>query len=119
MAATTSGMVMNGPTPIMSIILRLVALHRPMPRMRVGEALTDSCAGCIFGRDVVDNVFVPRSETQPLRLYGFTANGGPLRWRTSVAQRLTASRAPRSTNSHIAARLLAHPRAAAGRMRSL
>src|ERR1700727_2208140 len=30
-------MVMNGPTPIMSIMLSAVALHRPIPRMRVGE----------------------------------------------------------------------------------
>jgi hypothetical protein len=33
----TRGMVMNGPTPIMSIIFIAVALHRPMPRMRVGD----------------------------------------------------------------------------------
>src|ERR1035441_8193999 len=37
MALTTSGMVMNGPTPIMSIMFSEVALHSPMPRMRVGE----------------------------------------------------------------------------------
>ena len=37
MALTTSGMVMNGPTPIMSIMFSAVALPRPMPRIRVGE----------------------------------------------------------------------------------
>src|SRR5579864_1724591 len=43
-AAMTSGMVMNGPTPIMSIMFIAVALHRPMPRMRVGD-VDDVCAG--------------------------------------------------------------------------
>ncbi len=37
MALTTSGMVMNGPTPIMSIMFSAVALHSPIPRMRLGE----------------------------------------------------------------------------------
>ena len=36
-ALNTSGMVMNGPTPIMSIMLSAVALPRPMPRIRPGE----------------------------------------------------------------------------------
>jgi len=39
--------VMNGPTPIMSIMLRAVALPRPMPRMRVGELEADSVGGGI------------------------------------------------------------------------
>src|SRR5208337_2843951 len=41
MALTTSGMVMNGPTPIMSIMFSAVALPSPIPRMRVGEAASD------------------------------------------------------------------------------
>src|SRR6202142_4471449 len=39
-ALIISGMVMNGPTPIMSIIFSVVALVRPMPRTRSG-----CCAG--------------------------------------------------------------------------
>jgi hypothetical protein len=31
-AATIRGMVMNGPTPIMSIMFSVVALHRPISR---------------------------------------------------------------------------------------
>ncbi len=34
MAPTISGMVMNGPTPIMSIMFSAVALLTPMPRIR-------------------------------------------------------------------------------------
>ena len=34
MAAMMRGMVMNGPTPIMSIMFRAVACHNPMPRIR-------------------------------------------------------------------------------------
>src|SRR3984957_17539203 len=37
-----SGMVMNGPTPIMSIMLSAVALPSPIPRMRPGEPADDS-----------------------------------------------------------------------------
>src|SRR5579863_7990975 len=37
-AVTISGMVMNGPTPIMSIMLSAVALLRPTPRIRAGDA---------------------------------------------------------------------------------
>ena len=37
MAPTISGMVMNGPTPIMSIMFSAVALLTPIPRMRAGE----------------------------------------------------------------------------------
>src|SRR5437870_3120841 len=46
-AATTSGNVMNGPTPIISSIFRATALPRPMPRIRFwdccGESACDSC----------------------------------------------------------------------------
>ena len=38
MALTINGMVMNGPTPIMSIMFRAVALETPMPRIRVWGA---------------------------------------------------------------------------------
>src|SRR2546430_183783 len=41
-ALTISGMVMNGPTPIMSIMLSAVALPRPIPRIRPGELEADS-----------------------------------------------------------------------------
>ena len=37
MALTINGMVMNGPTPIMSIMFSAVALETPMPRIRVWE----------------------------------------------------------------------------------
>ena len=37
MALTISGMVMNGPTPIMSIMFSAVALQTPMPRIRGWE----------------------------------------------------------------------------------
>src|SRR5277367_2012916 len=37
-----SGMVMNGPTPIMSIMLSAVALPSPIPRMRPGALADDS-----------------------------------------------------------------------------
>src|SRR5271170_906553 len=36
-ALTTNGMVMNGPTPIMSIMFSAVADHSPIPRMRLGD----------------------------------------------------------------------------------
>ncbi len=36
-ALTIKGMVMNGPTPIMSIMLSAVALPSPTPRIRCGE----------------------------------------------------------------------------------
>src|SRR5947209_136993 len=36
MAPIISGIVMNGPTPIMSIMFSVVALPRPMPRTRCG-----------------------------------------------------------------------------------
>ena len=39
-ALTISGIVMNGPMPIMSIMLRAVALPRPMPRIRSGEEVS-------------------------------------------------------------------------------
>src|SRR6266852_162414 len=41
-ALIIKGMVMKGPTPIMSIMFRAVALPRPTPRMRVGEVEADS-----------------------------------------------------------------------------
>src|SRR5580692_8786456 len=41
-ALSISGMVMNGPTPIMSIMLSAVALPNPIPRMRPGELADDS-----------------------------------------------------------------------------
>jgi len=51
MALTTSGMVMNGPTPIMSIMFSEVADHNPIPRMRSAEAAPsceeDGEEGCI------------------------------------------------------------------------
>ena len=36
-ALTISGMVMNGPTPIMSIMFRAVAPPNPTPRIKCGE----------------------------------------------------------------------------------
>ena len=44
MALSTSGIVMNGPTPIMSIMLSAVAVPRPIPRIRPGE-LEALCSG--------------------------------------------------------------------------
>src|SRR5277367_4146358 len=38
MATTTSGRVMNGPTPIMSSMFRATALPRPMPRISWGDS---------------------------------------------------------------------------------
>ncbi len=40
MAATTSGMVMKGPTPIMSIMFSAVAPPRPMPRISFGAGVS-------------------------------------------------------------------------------
>ena len=37
MALMISGMVMNGPTPIMSIMFKAVASRRPTPRISSGE----------------------------------------------------------------------------------
>src|SRR6185369_7496321 len=37
-ALIISGIVMNGPTPIMSIMFRVVACHRPTPRISSGRA---------------------------------------------------------------------------------
>src|SRR5579862_4760749 len=69
-AATTSGMVMNGPTPIMSIMFSAVALPRPMPRIRLGE-LVDSCEVCIFVEPLLRTSSYHEEErhSQP-RLYG-------------------------------------------------
>ena len=39
MALTIRGMVMNGPTPIMSIMFRAVALPTPIPRISGGRSL--------------------------------------------------------------------------------
>ena len=55
MALNTSGMVMNGPTPIMSIMLSAVALPNPMPRIRPWESELLCGGACIackasFGR---------------------------------------------------------------------
>ncbi len=51
MALTISGMVMNGPTPIMSIMFSAVALQTPMPRIRVwGASLVVPAASLVVRR---------------------------------------------------------------------
>ena len=44
-------MVMNGPTPIMSIMLSAVALPRPIPRIRLGEPELVCEGDCISSKD--------------------------------------------------------------------
>src|SRR4051812_39172727 len=44
MALMISGMVMKGPTPIMSIMFSAVASRRPMPRMSCAESLVAGLA---------------------------------------------------------------------------
>jgi hypothetical protein len=47
-ALNTSGMVMNGPTPIMSIMLSAVALPSPIPRIKPVELESFCERDCIF-----------------------------------------------------------------------
>src|SRR5580704_6157751 len=104
-ALTTSGMVMNGPTPIMSIMLSAVALPSPIPRMRPGELADDSVG------DPMRRLDQPRKNdwngTRQLET-------GNHRLATGNRQQATASH---SANSHTTAPLPAHRPAVGGRRR--
>src|SRR5260370_16744169 len=62
------GIVMNGPTPIMSIMLSAVALPRPMPRMRLDEVVSDSVGHSLF----VDTFLATPSHHQEKNLNQLT-----------------------------------------------
>src|SRR5260370_14183021 len=93
------GMVMNGPTPIMSIMLSAVALARPIPRMRPGDAVPDSVGDPIFVETLLATSSHHKKKKKDVASY------------VSTADRLS-----HSADSHTAAPPPAHLLATAGRM---